>query len=122
MVLLVEWFDTVSSVAAPPSNNITIHHFNNTTIPQYNHLTIQPFTYFCTVKIYRKAIIIALHFFICICFASKTMAQQKGDTLREVEIKTSQVKDSIVDKRAEFSAGQSSYRIEKIYKDLYESQ
>lgn len=51
-----------------------------------------------------------------------SFAQSRSDTLKEVEIKSLQIKDTVVDKRSEFSAGQVVHPIEKLYKDLYESQ
>lgn len=47
---------------------------------------------------------------------------QRQDTLNGVEIRERMVKDTLTDQRGNFTAGQQVYRIEQVYKDLYESQ
>lgn len=61
-------------------------------------------------------------FLLCYCSANLSFAQQWSDTLKEVEIKTSIIKDTSVDRKSEFSATQSFQKIGAEYKDVYESQ
>jgi iron complex outermembrane receptor protein len=61
-------------------------------------------------------------FFILFFLSANVFAQQWQDTLKEVQIKGTIVKDTVTDQRNNFTAGQKTFGIEKIYKDLYESQ
>jgi vitamin B12 transporter len=54
--------------------------------------------------------------------AGNAAAQQWQDTLHEVEIKHDVLKDTVADQRNNFTAGQKKTKIDKVYKDLYESQ
>jgi iron complex outermembrane receptor protein len=63
-----------------------------------------------------------LFFFILLSLSRNVFAQQWQDTLKEVQIKGTVVKDTVTDQRNNFTAGQKIFRIEKVYKDLYESQ
>lgn len=61
--------------------------------------------------------------FVFLLFLSgNAAAWQWQDTLREVEIRHDVIKDTAADQRNNFAAGQKKTKIEKVYKDLYETQ
>ncbi|KAA5536605.1 TonB-dependent receptor [Taibaiella lutea] len=69
-----------------------------------------------------KTTLIIVLFSLFHCCANPLFAQQRNDTLKEVEIRTTLIKDTAIDKKSDFSATQSFQTIGREYKDLYESQ
>jgi iron complex outermembrane receptor protein len=61
-------------------------------------------------------------FLLISAFACTSYAQQLQDTLREVHIRDNTPKDTATDQRSKFTAGQNLVKIERRYKDLYETQ
>lgn len=80
------------------------------------------FDYFCGVNTFRKITLLIAACLLFVCCSNIASGQQWSDTLKEIEVKSTLLKDTLIDKKSAFSSTQSSQSIDKLYKDLYESQ
>jgi vitamin B12 transporter len=74
------------------------------------------------VKTSQKITLFVLGFILQAHCGNPVVAQQWNDTLKEVRVKATLIKDTTIDKRAAFGSGQATPQIASLYKDLYESQ